>query len=450
MRSRFSALLGASVVLFVPAAASAATASMCSVTETTCERAVLSVSKLEKAPFDFDFDTGWVPANSPVQVRLVAKLHSRVQVELGGTLDATWPEPLTLTPKGTPALGRISVDEGVEVEAQGKFSVTVAGKSYSWTGKLPGIPSVNLLGQSSQTFDPWAWKGQTPAASVSADTPTQKLAQISLTDSFIPIPGISGGFELDGAATFSATYASLRIGFDEPNGEKDVDLQNPATRLLLTRAPAVDTSVFIHGELVRQVTLHFIPGFYFTILGKTFNLPIANIPLALPASAPEPWDFDKVDVHIPLPEISVAKLDVDVGIIPPNVATAVLVPVTDLGEERLVLDTASPAPIAFVDTPHATIEPNATSNMRVVLTPDKEGKFDVPVFLTSNDPMMPVTEVHLRGTVQNGADGGAVNTDAGCGCRTAGPDENRAPAWAALALVGVALARRRRAASTDR
>ena len=444
MRFRFTALFGASLVLLVPSAASAATASMCSVVETKCERAVLSVSKLEKAPFDFDFDTGWVPNNSPLQVRLVAKLHSRVQVEMGGTLDATWPEPLTLTPKGTKALGRISVDEGVQVEAQGKFSVTVAGTTYAWTGKIPGIPSVNLLAQSSQTFDPWAWKGQTPAATVSADTPTQKLAQIPLTDALIPIPGISGGFELDGGATFSATYDSLRIGFDEPGGEKDVDLQNPATRLLLSRAPAVDTSVFIHGELVRQVTLHFIPGFYFTILGKTFNLPIANIPLALPASAPEPWDFDKVDVHIPLPEISVAKLDVDVGDIPPNVATSVLVPVTDIGEERLVLDTASPAPIAFVDTPHATVDPKMTSNMRVVLTPDKEGKFDVPVFLTSNDPMMPVTEVHLRGTVKNGADGGAVSTDSGCGCSTAGGQGSSAPAWAGLGLVAVVMVRRRR------
>ena len=444
MRFRFTALFGASLVSFVPTAAHAATASMCSVTETKCERAVLSVSKAEKAPFDFDFDTGWVPSNSPVQVRLVAKLHSRVQVELGGTLDGTWPEPLTLTPKGTPALGRISVDEGVEVEAQGKFSVTVAGTNYAWTGTLPGIPSLNLLAQGSKTFDPWAWKGQTPAASISADTPVQMLAQIPLTNSIIPIPGISGGFELDGSATFSATYDSLRIGFDEPNGEKDVDSQNPATRLLLTRTPAVDTSVFIHGELVRQVTLNFIPGFYFTILGKTFNLPIANIPLALPASAPEPWAFDKVDVHIPLPEISVAKLDVDVGRIPPNVATSVLVPVTDLGEERLVVDTASPAPIAFVDTPHAWVDPNATSNMRVVLTPDKEGKFDVPVFLTSNDPLTPVTEVHLHGTAQNGADGGSVNTDAGCGCRAAGGKPSSAPAWAGLGLALVVIARRRR------
>lgn len=445
MRFRFAALVGASASFFASAAAHAAPASMCSITEPTCERAALSVSKSEKAPYDFDFDTGWVPANAPVQVRLVAKLHSRLQVDLEGTLDATWPEPLTLTPRGTKGRGRISLDEGVEVEAQGRFSVTVAGTNYSWTGTIPGIPSVNLLAQGSSTFDPWAWKGQAPAATITADTPTQKVAQISLTDKLIPIPGISGGFELDGAVSFSATYDSLRIGFDEPSGPMAVDLQNPATRLLITRAPAVDTSVFIHGEVVRQATLHFIPGFYFTILGKTFNLPIANIPLALPASKPEPWEFDRVDVHVPLPQIS-AVSDVDLGSVPIDAATATFLDVTDLGEERLYLDAESAHPMAFVDTKHATVDPNASAHMRVVITPEKEGKFDVPFFLASNDPLKPLTEVHVRGLAEKkglpGTNPG-VGTPAGCGCVVGAP-EGAASAWFGLGLVAALVARRRR------
>lgn len=448
MRFRFTALLASSLVLLVPTAAHAVQASMCSAAEPTCERAPLSVSKIDKAPYDFDFDTGWLPNNSPVQVRLVAKLHSRVQVELEGTLDATWPEPLTLTPKGTKERGRISVDEGVEVEAQGRFSVTVAGNNYSWTGKIPGLPSVNLLAQRSQPFDPWAWKGQIPAASVTADTPTQKIAQIPLTDSIIPIPGISGGFQLDGAVSFSATYASLRIGFDEPNGPAAVTLQSPATRLLLTGTPAVDTSVVIHGELSRQMTLQFIPGFYFTILGKTFNLPIATIPLDLPASKPEPWDFDAVGVHIPLPKISDVA-DVDLGSIPLDAATPVLLAVNDLGEERLVLANASTHPFAFVDTVQATVDPMKGTNVRVVITPTQAGKFDVPVLLASNDPLKPLTQVHVRGFAGSGdvPGGGApapVDTASGCGCRVAGRSGGRVPAWLALGLVGLVMARRRR------
>lgn len=406
----------------------------------------LAVSKTEKAPYDFDFDTGWVPNNSPLQVRLVAKLHSRVQVDMEGTLDATWPEPLTLTPYGTKGKGRISVDEGLQIEAQARFSVSVGGNNYSWSGNIPGIPSVNLLAQGSSTFDPWAWKGQAPPATVTADTPTQKVAQISLTDQLIPIPGISGGFELDGSLGFSATYDSLRIAFDEPSGPPVVDLGNPATRLLLSRAPAVDTSVFVHGEVSRQATVHFIPGFYFTILGKTFNLPIANLPLTLPATAPEPWDFDKVDVHVPLPQIGDVA-DVDLGGVPVDVATSVVLDVRDLGEERLVLDVATAHPMAFVDTKHALVDPSSSAKVRVVITPDKEGRFDVPVDLASNDPLLPATQVHVRGLAEKkGAPNGpGVGTPAsGCGCHAGGRPQDGALGGLTVVALAVLLRRRRR------
>lgn len=455
MRHPLAALLGASAALLFPTAALAENAARCSSAEPRCERASLAVSKAEKAPFDFDFDTGWVPGGSPVQVRVVAKLHSRVGVSMEGTLDATWPEPLTLTPKGEPGRGRLSLDEGLEVEAQGRFSVSVAGVNYSWTGKLPGIPSVNLLAEGSNTFNPWAWKGATPPASITVNTPTTRIARISLTDSFIPIRGISGGFELDGAVDFSATYSTLRIGFDEPSGSTRVDRENPFTRLFISSTPAIDTSVFIHGELVRQATLHFIPAFYFTILGTSFSIPIANLPLALPPSKPEPWDFDKVDVHIPLPQIS-TPAEVDLGSVPVGAATTVALKVSDVGEELLVVDSASAHPWAFVDTQHATVDRGGTGSVRVVVTPDKEGKFDVPVSLTSNDPLRPVTEVHLRGVAEKKLVPGAGPGDqaageeaSGCGCRTASrPSESSAPSWAALGLMGFALAfargRRRR------
>jgi MYXO-CTERM domain-containing protein len=448
MRSRSAPVFGASLALLVPSAAHAVQASMCSPSEPTCERAMISVSKLEKAPYDFDFDTGWVPANSPVQVRLLAKLHSRVQVDMEGTLDATWPEPLTLTPKGTATKGRITVDEGLEIEAQGRFQVSVGGNNYAWSGKIPGIPSVNLLAQSSKAFDPWTWRGQGPPATASAETPVQRVAQIPLTDQLIPIPGISGGFELDGAVTFTATYSTLRIGFDEPTGPQAVDFLHPSTRALLAGAPSFDTNLLIHGELTRQTTLQFIPGFYFTILGKTFTLPIANIPLALPASKPEPWDFDPVGVHVPLPKIGDVR-DVDLGNVPLDTSTPAVLEIKSLGEERLVLANAAMSPIGFVDTNVASVDPQKTATVRVVVTPTAKGAFDVPVLLRSNDPLRPVTEVHVRGTAGEGAGPGATpptaaEQPAGCGCVVAGHEGGALGAWAALGLAAMVALRRRR------
>ncbi len=164
------------IVLGAPRAhASPVLASMCSQTETKCERANLAVSKLEQGPNDFDYDTGWVPSSSPLQIRIVLAIHDRTQVDLAGTLDSTWPDPITLTPKGTPQQGHISIDEGFEISIQARFTVTVGGQTYSWTGNVPYLPNVNFLASATQTFDPWAWAGGDPKlTTVTATTATQK------------------------------------------------------------------------------------------------------------------------------------------------------------------------------------------------------------------------------------------------------------------------------------
>ncbi len=432
-------------VLLAPLAAEAGvTASRCSPTELTCERAPLATSKSEKAPYDFDYDTGWIPQGSPLQVHLAARLHSRTTVALAGDLDTTWPEPLTLSPKGTKDKGKLSIDQGLEIVAEARFSVTIASKTYTWTGAIPYVPQVNLLAANSVVFDPWAWKS-TPAK-VSAETPLTKIAKFSITDSFINIPGIDGGFELDAGATYSATYDTLRIGFDEPNSSsKDVTESALATRLLISRAPSIDTSVFIHGELTRQVTMHIVPAFYFTLRNQKFTLPLANIPVSLPASAPEAWDFPKLDVHVPLPQID-ARSTVDAGKIPVGAATAVDVDVFNLGEESLSATATTPAPIAFVDTKGLELASKKGAPFKVLVTPEKEGAFDIPVFLASNDPLVPSMEVHIKGIAGGTFSGAGVNQEAGCGCVVAGAggDGGRGP-LATVSLFGmVALAWSRR------
>ncbi len=433
------AALGAgSLGLASPALAGApSVASMCSPVNVTCERATLAASKSDKAPYDFDWDTGWVPANSPIQVRFALKVHNRTQVNLGGTLDSTWPDPITLTPKGTMQTGLIAIDDGLEVVAQGKFTVTVLGKTYSWTGNLPGLPNVELLAKGSEKFDPWAYKEAGNPPTVSADSPTTKLAQVDLTKIIVNIPGISGGFELDGSATYSAWYDTLRLAFDEVNGVSpipEVDYVDPSTRLLITHAPSFDTSVFIHGEVTHQVTVHLIPAFYFSILGKDFTLPLANLPVALPASAPQPWDFDPLPVHVPLPEIQVKQPEVDLGDIPVNVATSTLLPVDDIGEEQLVVDASTQAPVAFIDTTHFTVAPAQTGSVKVAITPAAAGPIDALIVVATNDPLQPETGIHIKANAVAGM-GTPINEEGGCGCHAAG----EAPGGTGAGLFGLAL-----------
>ena len=419
-------------------------ASRCGADQLQCERAPLVVSKSEKGAADFDFDTGWVPANSPIQVRLVVALHDRTQVDLGGYLDSTWPDPITLTPKGTPTQGLISIDDGFEVSAQARFTVTVAGNTYSWTGNIPYVPNANFIASASKQFDPWAWNGGDPSlTTVTAKTATQKIMQVPLTNSRIPIPGISGGFELDGAADFSAWYDTLSIEFDDL--QHVVDPTHKDTRLLITPTPSFDTDVLIHGEVTRQITLHFVPAFYFQILGQDFTLPLADLLLPLPASSPEPWDFDSVAVHVPLPEISTPQTTIDVGNIPLDVGTDAYVPVTNVGEEELDGTADTLAPMVEVDTANFAIASQKSVDLKLLLVPHTAGPFDALLRLATNDPLAPESYVHVKGT----AGSPTVAEAAGCGCSTPGTPA-RDPVFLGLGLAGLVLVRTARRRSTTR
>jgi MYXO-CTERM domain-containing protein len=413
-----------------------------------CEQASFLVTKSEKIKADFDFDTGWLPAGSPVQVRLVAFLHGRTRVDLGGTLDATWPDPIMLAPKGRPATGLLAIDDGFEVKAQGRFHVTVAGKDYDWTGDLPGIPGVDLSTKESVIFDPWAWKGGALVPTVTGKTGTVTLAKVPITSSIIPIPGISGGFDLDGAAEFSASYVTTRLSFDEllaKDSIRDVTSVFATTRVLLSDAPSFDTALTIHGELTHGMKLHFIPGFYFEILGKKFELPLADIPVSLP-DATEDWTFDDVPIHVPLPRLEVKPMDVALGELPIGVDTPLLLTVFDTGEARVVLDAKDPKGVVDVTTTHLVIEPGFSDSLRAVVHPSTLGPIDTTIEVRSNDPLAPLKVVHVRGVaVQSVGDAGPSADDAtsatgGCSCRTASPDANASWALApfgALLLLGL-------------
>lgn len=428
-------------------------AAPCSSTDLRCERARFAVSKEERIAGDFDYDSGWLPAGSALQVRLLSYLYGRTRVDLGGALDATWPDAISLRPNGVPTTGVLAIDDSFVVKAQGRFHVTVAGKDYDWSGDLPGLPSVDLEAKATTVFDPWAWQGVGAAPSVSAKSGKITLAKVPLTDAIIPIPGISGGFDLDGEGEFSASYDTVRIAFDELVAKgtvDDVTATFPTTRELIADAPSLDTTLFIHGELTRAVTLHFIPGFYFELLGKKFEMPILDAPVPLPPQRVD-WSFDPVAVHVPLPRIEVRPREIQLGKIPVGTETSITATVFDTGEERLVVDASDSSGVATVLTKNLVIPGGSSDALHATLTPTAEGAIDTVILLASNDPRSPSTRLRVRATAVLGAppvadDGAGTQAAGSCGCRVG---EDARGGGGIVGLVGVAVVlgvlRRRRA-----
>ncbi|MEO7094202.1 MAG: hypothetical protein ABI175_13185, partial [Polyangiales bacterium] len=205
---------------------------------------------------------------------------------------------------------------------------------------------------------------------------------------------------------------------------RDVTSTFATTRALVSDAPALDTALTIHGELTHGMKLHFIPGFYFEILGKKFELDLADIPVSLPDNTDD-WTFDDVQVHVPLPRLLVKPTDVALGELPIGVDTSVLLSVFDTGEARVVLDAVDPKGIVDVTTRHLVIEPGFSDSLRGVLRPTTLGPIDTTIEIKSNDPLAPLKVVHLRGVaVQSVGDAGPQAEDpgtsqtGGCSCRT--------------------------------
>ena len=80
---------------------------------------------------NFDFDSGWLPAGSPISVRLTAHAGNTVYIEMDGTAHYDW-EVEAVSFEGLPEGGLLEFDLGLETSAQVMFDIL----GYTWTGDL--------------------------------------------------------------------------------------------------------------------------------------------------------------------------------------------------------------------------------------------------------------------------------------------------------------------------
>lgn len=431
-----------------------------------CEGANIAFSKTVALPVQGGFDTGWVPANSPLQVHLFAQLYAESSVDLAGKLRTSWPEPLTLATPGTPGAGALSIHYGVDVGAEAALTITVLGQTYSWTGDIPFVPQFDFQVDASETFDPWAFDG----FSVDGSTMQETLAQVDVTDLIgASIPGLSGGFELDAYVDLAATYTTKQILLTRSDtGELilggPITAQDDESLDGYLGGPSVDFDVQPKGEVLYDGNLHLVPAFYVELLGQSFSIPIADIPIPFSFLDKE-WTFDPVTVHVPLPDITLgtghtpggapddpsAPRVVDLGQILVGDTRTMKLPIGNEGEENLVGTVASDEAQFVPAVADFSIDPGMTTTLEVDFTGAELGDFVGHVHLSSNDPDEPVRDVEIRIAVveelsEGGGGAGAADAEPedGCDCRTGTGDASGGVSLALLAGLTIAARRRRR------
>lgn len=431
-----------------------------------CDSAPIQFVRRQGLPVELDFDTSWVPASSPVQVRVRAAFVGHTEVRAGGSLDVSWPRAMQLeAPPGPAMSGVLESDYGIVFTARVRIHVTISGTTYDWEGNVPYVPQVDFRSTARGNFDPWAWR----RTSVRGTTMQQRIADVSLTDSLIPIPGISGGLSFSARAALETGYRSTRISFAPAT---DAITESVARVTLPFAGGAIaEFSPRLEGEVDQRVDLTITPSLYISLLGRRWDIPIVDVPVPINTGA-RPWLFDPQTVRFSLPDIAPLPSVIDFGDVTVGESKTESVTIDNRGGASLALlrsTDINSAPFAW-ELPRIEIPFRSMRAVEMRFAPTSVGAFETRVPLVTSDPDSPTVYITARGrgvmaipsmpdasapdaTPDASADAAApdaatppllLSGDGACACSVAArPTQNRLAPLAALASLALALASRR-------
>ena len=425
-------------------------ATYCSETDLECTTAKLAYAKTISLPVAFDFDTGWVPQGSDLQVRFFLKIPASTTVELDGALETTWPEAMTLaTPGGTHGL--LKFDYGLELGAKAKLDVSVIGVPVKWEGNIPYVPQIDFHLKAETKFTPWAFAPS--VAKATGKSPKLRMFEVNLLDMLgIPSQISKGGVALDVSGDLTATYQTERIRIEPAKvTEAPITSAGGTTTRAFLGGAFVEYDVFPEGRVDYAGTLHLIPTFFVKVLGKDFNIPVVDVPVSFDVGKQD-FVFDPLRVHVPLPDLEQVAPELEFGAVDVGESKTLTLTLSNVGEAKAraagFFDSGESKAFSST-TAEVLVASQQSGTYSVKFSPAAPGKASSVLTLVTNDPDARFIKVALSGQGRGSgpADaglptGGEANDDGGCGCRTS-PAPGGAVPWL-LALTLVAAARRRR------
>jgi MYXO-CTERM domain-containing protein len=399
------------------------------------------------------FETGWVPANSPIQVYFGLDIGTGWTAQAAGKADLSWPEPLTLTMIGNPDAGALNMSIGITVVSKLRVCIPLPNcGTINWVGDVPFAPNFDYRFSDQAIFTPFLLPGGTPASATVSDTIDPiTLFRVDIFDLMgVSFPGISGGFEVNAGGTVTATLTGVRFDVEDGIGGVlgTIEHQPGAFILALPERPHRDAWPNWHANLNAVGTLELQPAVYIELGNDEWSLPLFTLPLDL-IDLDLPWDFGTKKAAFPLPDIRVVEEKIDFGVVAAGVKQTHDLKIDNAGELELIVNPVVEGSAFAVAPATMTVGPGASGFVTVSVTAPS-ANVSGTLRLESSDPDTPVITLALlaagQGDVEQVPGDGGVPADpeepkpaSGCGCATASAG---APALALLALLG--LARRRR------
>ncbi|MBZ0119538.1 MAG: hypothetical protein K8H88_21285, partial [Sandaracinaceae bacterium] len=389
-------------VLLALALAAPASAQECPPDNVGCHLADVDFHHRDALFDDISLDSGWVPAGSPLQVRFAVFIGGSTEVDLGGRAVTSWPPALDVALPGRPGTGRLAINYGIQIIARVRIDVTIAGARYNWEGDipLPGSIPRDLRMANELAFDPFVLPGSMPRpVSVSDDTSRVHLVTLDITDSLIPIPGIGGGFALDAIGSLDAAYQTDRVLVED--GISLIETEGGSTTVRPDPGAdgfgaAKDLVILPYGTIDYDGVVTLIPGLFIEILGRRFDLTIAEVPLTI-VDLSSSTDFDPATVHVPLPDIDVTPTELMLGDRFLGEVEEQDLTIANEGEAPLEVTVRDPMSPFEVSATSLSIPPRSSSSLTVRFSPVELMRTNATLLLASNDPDEPLIVVRLSG-----------------------------------------------------
>jgi MYXO-CTERM domain-containing protein len=439
-----------------------------------CHRGNVDFAYREMRLPSISLDTGWVPSGSPIQVRFTLDLMGETHIDMGGQLTTYWPFGLTMGVPGRTDAGRLHMAWGVQVTAQARINVSIAGVRYTWEGSIPFVPEFDFRMNDDETFTPFVLPGSVPRPVVVEDTTDPlRLFGVGIRDIVgSSIAGIDGGLEVQARGRLMTSYQGTRTFIDEAREPIVTALQ--AVQYWAPSAAefgaAQDITVRPEGTLTYNGQVVLTPAFYVTLLGRRWEIPIVDVPIQIVDSSRSIM-FEADMVHVPLPDIAVDPTMIDIGTVELGALTSRSIRIANRGEAELSVRVDPSLSIAPSMTPF-TLLPSSEGMLVLDVMPMGSGPYSETVTLRTNDPDQPTIRIRVTGDVtardagtdaalyvdagprDAGAGDASMRSDAGdlgglaggaCGCAVPGSTHTHRQAWwlAPLALLGSLTLRRR-------
>jgi MYXO-CTERM domain-containing protein len=385
-----------------------------------------------------EISTGFVPADSPLQVEFRTEANGGADVEMEGEGALRWPEALTLDFTGEAGSGLYLLD----AELAAVTSVRVDLWGYTWESE---IDRRSVFMDGATFFDPFVMDGAADDRVEVVDT----AAGTELIDySYDIFAGVSLEFTADMTPTFTAGFEGVKWAVND--GE--ILAEGAPATLEPARSPDYVVASIFTALWDARMDLVFTPSL--SVCAPVFGcyeVLTFDLPFELLADSFE-QEFPPAAYTFPLPLLESALSAGDLGTIEPGTIATLEVPLSNVGNLAVYGDATIEGTGEFTVFPtQFNANPGTTDGVVITFAPTVEGPQTATLVFASNDPTLPILTIPLTGNAEApeqdedlAGDDEVVSTEvaSACGCRSTG-----SPATGLLgALTAAALLVRRRRA----